>query len=177
MEGYPNQMAAALAFINAHPGQIGFITISIGGNDTAGRTGTNVPAITAQLRAAAGPNVKIAGQNYQDPVLANWLKGPTGQQQAQASQATFHANNDWLDSKFMLGGATVSADIGTSFGTYYSWSGLQDYNGQLVPAPVARLCTYTHNCDATSPNPRLTDAGKMQAANEIGWKLNVIPPN
>ncbi len=88
------QIQAAEAFIAAHPGQIGLITISIGGNDVtpcAAASATNpvngqtsavacvsagVAAIKANvvtavddLHAAAGSNVPIAGLTYPDVLL------------------------------------------------------------------------------------------------------------
>ncbi|HEX4162439.1 MAG TPA: GDSL-type esterase/lipase family protein, partial [Acidimicrobiales bacterium] len=74
-KSYPTttQIAAATAFIAAHRGHVGLITVSIGGNDvvpcakasnpitcvgTAVSTiKTNVTSIASQLRAAAGPKV------------------------------------------------------------------------------------------------------------------------
>ncbi len=92
------QVQAAEAFIAAHPGQIGLITISIGGNDVtpcAAATQSNlvnmqdnpiscvevgVAAIKAnvvtavdELRAAAGPTVPIAGLTYPDVLLGLYV--------------------------------------------------------------------------------------------------------
>ena len=89
-----SQIQAADAFITAHPGQIGLITVSIGGNDVtpcAGASPTNpvngqtspVPCVSAgvaaitsnvttavdDLHAAAGSSVPIVGLTYPDVLL------------------------------------------------------------------------------------------------------------
>ncbi|HTZ10021.1 MAG TPA: GDSL-type esterase/lipase family protein, partial [Acidimicrobiales bacterium] len=92
------QVTAAEAFIKAHPGQIGLITISIGGNDVTpcinasvanpvnGQTSaipcvvagiaaikTNVETLAKDLRTAAGPKVRIIGLTYPDVLLGLWV--------------------------------------------------------------------------------------------------------
>ena len=68
------QLEAAEAFLQAHPGQVALITVSIGGNDvtqcgknpdvgtcvgTAVQSiNTNLPMIAQRLRAAAGPDTR-----------------------------------------------------------------------------------------------------------------------
>ncbi len=90
---YPitTQEQAALDFIAAHPGQVGLITISIGGNDVTGCTQSNATAAAACLTTAdnkittnvtslvsslntalssAGDTVRIVGLTYPDVILA-----------------------------------------------------------------------------------------------------------
>ena len=174
MEGYSNQLSAALAFINAHPGLVDYVTISIGGLDTAGNSGTNVTSIVQQLRAATGPNSKIVGQNFMDPFLAQWFNGSSGISSAQSSQTNIRNINTWLDGKFTAAGANGSADVGNAFSSFTPFTNVAPYSGQIVPVAVVALCTYTHNCDSTSPSPRLTDAGKTQMANAIKTKLDSL---
>jgi len=86
-----SQLAAAEAFIAANPGDIGLITISIGGNDvtpcvdaSGGITGilacvntadatvsANVTTLTQALRTAVGPGVPIVGITYPDVILGS----------------------------------------------------------------------------------------------------------
>ena len=88
---YPTttQAAAAEAFLTAHRGHIGLITVSIGGNDvTACATDANplpcvatavtsitdnVTNLAAGLRAAAGPKVPLIGLTYPDVVLGAYV--------------------------------------------------------------------------------------------------------
>src|SRR5258708_18689440 len=88
---YPTttQAAAADAFLTAHRGHIGLITVTIGGNDvipcavqpnpisclsTALASITkNVTSLAAALRAAAGPTVPLIGLTYPDVVLGLYV--------------------------------------------------------------------------------------------------------
>jgi lysophospholipase L1-like esterase len=97
------QVQAADAFITAHAGQIGLITVSIGGNDVTpcaaasptnpvnGQTDaiscvaagvstiqTNVTTVVDDLSAAAGPTVPIVGLTYPDVLLGLWVYPTTG---------------------------------------------------------------------------------------------------
>jgi lysophospholipase L1-like esterase len=90
---YPDttQEAAALAFIAAHPGQIGLITVSIGGNDVtacadnadpipcvvaaSGTITTNVDQLVSDLNSALSANsdtsAKLVGLTYPDVILGD----------------------------------------------------------------------------------------------------------
>jgi lysophospholipase L1-like esterase len=83
------QAAAAEAFLTAHRGHIGLITVTIGGNDvtpcvpqpnpvtcvtTAVTTiEANVTALATGLRAAAGPKVPLIGLTYPDVFLGAYV--------------------------------------------------------------------------------------------------------
>jgi lysophospholipase L1-like esterase len=71
--GFPagSQVAQAEAFLNAHRGEIAFVTIDVGANDTfeygdqaVPTILTYLPQILGRLRAAAGPGVPIIGMSY-----------------------------------------------------------------------------------------------------------------
>ena len=99
------QQQAALAFIKAHPGQIGLITISIGGNDfdSCIKSASPVPCVAAalpkmeanikllskQLRAAAGSTVPMISITYPDVVLGAWLAHPSQKAFAKLSVVAF----------------------------------------------------------------------------------------
>jgi len=97
------QIQAAGAFIAAHPGQIGLITVSIGGNDVTSCAATPNPVtcvlgvvpeikahvttlvgdlragLTAADGAKAGKKVPIIGLTYPDVLLGLWVNsGPGG---------------------------------------------------------------------------------------------------
>jgi lysophospholipase L1-like esterase len=109
------QVQAADAFIAAHPGQIGLITVSIGGNDVTACAaaanpvscvGTVVPelktnvttlvgdlrsALTAANGAKAGKKVPVVGITYPDVLLGLWVNsGPGG---TPANTPTFPASH------------------------------------------------------------------------------------
>jgi lysophospholipase L1-like esterase len=111
---YPatTQEQAALDFIAAHPGRVGLITISIGGNDVTGCTQsdptaaaacltaadstitTNVASLISSLNAAlnsAGDKAKIVGLTYPDVILGAYVNpgGAAAQNLAQLSVQAF----------------------------------------------------------------------------------------
>ena len=102
------QIEAAEAFLQAHPGQVDLITVSIGGNDVTkcaaqpdpvpcvtgavSEVSTNVTTIVQRLRAAAGPDVLIVGTTYPDVLLGSWVSGnPSDQQLATLSVTAFQS--------------------------------------------------------------------------------------
>jgi lysophospholipase L1-like esterase len=92
---YPTttQEQAAVDFINAHPGQVGLITISIGGNDVTSCANaantvacvvaatstitTNVTALVGSLKSALAANgdttANIVGLTYPDVILGDYV--------------------------------------------------------------------------------------------------------
>jgi lysophospholipase L1-like esterase len=87
-----SQIQAADAFISAHRGRIGLVTVSAGGNDVTGCVAardpvscvlgavpsieTNVTTLVNDLRASlasAGARVPIVGLTYPDVVLGRWV--------------------------------------------------------------------------------------------------------
>jgi lysophospholipase L1-like esterase len=107
LEGHPvytgqTQAAAAEAFLRKHRGDVGLVTVSIGGNDviacasssdpfgcvaTAVETiKANLATLTQGLRDAAGAKVKVVGLTYPDVLLGLWVSGsPDDQDRARQS--------------------------------------------------------------------------------------------
>jgi lysophospholipase L1-like esterase len=167
---YPttNQAAAAEAFITAHHGHIGLITVSIGGNDvTACATQanpipcvttavasitTNVTSLATALRAAAGPKVPIIGLTYPDVILGVYVyptlpATPARITLAMESVAAFRAliNPALVKAYASAGGALV--DVTTASGAYTPLTQtvtLKPYG--TVPVAVADVCTLTWFC-------------------------------
>ena len=101
---YPegSQLDAAVAFLQAHPAQVAFITVEVGANDFIGAclrdTGRLDRACAADLLprlqtrltrivdalAAAAPDVPIVGMTYYDPLLGLWGLVPGGRALARA---------------------------------------------------------------------------------------------
>jgi len=107
---YPTttQEQAALGFIAAHAGQVGLVTISIGGNDVTGciqsnptaaaacltaadsKITTNVTGLVSSLNTAlssAGDTARIVGLTYPDVVLGAYVNPGGAAAQALAAQS------------------------------------------------------------------------------------------
>jgi lysophospholipase L1-like esterase len=165
------QLEAAETFIRDHPGEVGLITVSIGGNDvtacsiaddpvacvTAAVEGisTNVPRILQRLRAAAGPEVLIVGTTYPDVVLGQWLDGtPEAQQLASLSVTAFRELiNPALAKAYADAGGTfvdVTAATG-AYGPMTELTPLAPYGE--IPVPVAKVCELTYYCAERDIHP------------------------
>jgi lysophospholipase L1-like esterase len=178
---YPggSQLAAAVAFLSAHRGQVRLVTIDIGANDPedcslssldtiATCVKTDIPAavsnldtILARLRAAAGPDVRIVGMSYYLPALAEWRNGPPGQAIAWVSERLAVAYNDVLDGAYASSGVRVANVFGafqtSNFGNPATVPGIG-----TVPRNVALICQWTWEC-ANPPR------GPNQHANQAGY--------
>ena len=178
---YPTQTQAdaAIAFIKAHPGQIGLITVSIGGNDitkcaaeadpvtcVAGAINsvkTNVTKLVGELRTAAGPDVPIRGITYPDVILGEYLSGASGQQLASLSVTAFKSLiNPALSAAYAsVGGQMV--DVTTATGAYTpltQTTTLAPYG--TIPVAVAKVCSLTYYCQYKDIHPH-TDGYKIIA--------------
>jgi len=159
------QATAAEAFIRAHKGSIGLVTVSIGGNDvtscaTASNPITcvvtavaaikeNVSVLAHQLRSAVGSGVPIIGLTYPDVILGLWVYPPgrTDHSLATLSVTAFKSFiNPSLKSAYTgAGGAFV--DITEATGAYQPLTDLTTLTpyGE-IPKPVAEVCTLTWYC-------------------------------
>ncbi|MEO7070278.1 MAG: SGNH/GDSL hydrolase family protein [Nostocoides sp.] len=167
-----SQLTQAVAFLHAHGKFTRLVTIDIGANDVDGcvsaggisrpcveaglRTiGAKLPMILGQLRAAAGPGVRIQVLNYYDPFLAAWLTGPDGQTAAAVSlQLSAVLNAIIAGDSASIGGTTV--DIATAFNSQDQNTVLFPPFGQ-VPVNVVTICQLTWMC--TLNNIHANDAG------------------
>jgi lysophospholipase L1-like esterase len=168
------QLGDAEAFLEAHDGQVAFITIDIGANDVDGCTsGTTINqgcvtngmnAITANLPvilsglSAAGGSTPIVGMSYYDPFLAAWLLGTSGQSLAEQSVTLLDDLNSLLGDDY---GAADTADVAGAFDSSdFSRGG--HYEGQAVPVNVGRICGWTLMC--SEQNIHADDAGHAHIA-------------
>jgi lysophospholipase L1-like esterase len=170
---YPqgSQLAAALAFIGAHRGETGLITIDIGANDVDGcvtsgvisqacvaggiaAIGHDLPLILGALRHAAGGHVLIAGMNLYDPFLADYLTGAAGQSAAAASVTLAEQVNQLLAASDKAFGVRT-ADVQDAFSTadFTDTAALPGVG--TVPLNVARVCTWTWMCAAAPVGPNI----------------------
>jgi len=162
-----SQLQAAVAFLEAHPGQVVFVTVNIGVNDFVmrcldGRTGlierecaveqgprlqARVEAIVTALRAAAGSRVPILGMNYYNPLLGFWGLVPGGRAIARTDQRAWVVFNSGLSTAYEGAGAT-SVDVASTFR-------IDDFENTVVvpdrgelPVNVATACEWTWFCSS-----------------------------
>jgi lysophospholipase L1-like esterase len=178
VEVYDNttQVAAATAFLKAHKGQIGLITVSISGNDVTacakqdnpiscvaaavGQIKTNVTSLAQQLRAAAGPGVQIIGTTYPDVILGAWVypsQPPTAarQQLATLSVTAFKTLiNPTLTTAYQSAGGQL-VDVTQSTGAYGPMTAMTTVAPYgSIPTPVARVCELTWFCAKGDIHPK-----------------------
>lgn len=175
---YPRQtqVAAADSFLHHHRGQIGLITVSIGGNDITHCATTsdpttcvltalptvrhNVDALASRLRAAAGRGVPIIGLTYPDVLLGLWVYPPDHSNQGLATLSVTAFKdlvNPALERAYRASGASF-VDITKDAGGYIPLSQkttLAPYGS--VPEAVARTCALTWYCQVG--NIHATTAG------------------
>jgi lysophospholipase L1-like esterase len=143
-----SQLAAAVAFLQSHPGEVAFVTFDIGANDVFSGGGVpaiavNLPPILAALKAAAGPNVPILAMNYYDPFVAPVWFETQSMTALQAEVAQTVGFNDFLEGIYGAFAVEV-ADVEQAF----SVTDLTLVNG--TPVNVRRACDWTWAC-ATPP--------------------------
>jgi lysophospholipase L1-like esterase len=166
--GFPGrtQVQAAVAFIKRHPGKVGLVTISIGGNDvdvclaTADPLGcvrTNMVTATAnlrkivkRLRAAAGPGMQIIGSTYPDVALGAWvLPGTFGDNRFTLAAESVTAFRQVINPGLKRAYGSVGAqfvDVTAAIGAYGPFVTTNDPPYGVIPVPVATVCRLTFFC-------------------------------
>jgi lysophospholipase L1-like esterase len=162
------QIAAATAFITKHHGHIGLITVSIGGNDVtacgaaanpitcvaaaAAAIKTNVTALAADLRTAAGSKVPLIGLTYPDVILGEYVypslpATPARINLAKLSVEAFKALINPTLSKAYAQSRGVLVDVTAATGAYGSLIPTISYPPYgMIPVPVAQVCSDTWFC-------------------------------
>jgi lysophospholipase L1-like esterase len=178
-----SQLNAAVAFLEAHPGQVEFITIDIGANDVVDRCMDNeshlfdracvvdlVPRLQTRLariiealRTAAGSGVPILAMTYHDPFLGTWGLVPGGRAMARANHRAWGVLNAGLATAYADAGVTV-ADVAVTFR-------IDDFENTVVvpdrgelPVNVALACRWTWFCSMRffgDPHPNNTGYRKI----------------
>jgi len=191
-----SQLDAAVSFLEAHPGQVAFITIDIGSNDLFERcvdfsTGrldractvdllprlqTRLTHILDALRAAGGPAVPIVAMTYYDPLLGFWGLVPGGRALARADQRVWAVFNAGLATGFRAADATV-ADVSRTFRTHdFAATVVVPGRGRL-PVNVARVCNWTWFCSTKfAGDPHANRTGYRKIARTFDRKLQGLLP-
>ena len=182
-----SQLGDAEAFLEAHPGQVAFITLDIGADDVLGcaSAGTinescfesglakveqNLPTILGGLRTA-GDSVPIVGIEYYDPFLEYWLDGTSGQEAAQESVSLVGQLNTALGSAYTQYGVTP-ANASTTFDTS-NWDLTGSWDGTTVPANVGIICNWTNMCTSGGTNVHTNNTGYAELASTFEAVLSV----
>jgi GDSL-like Lipase/Acylhydrolase family len=160
------QVQAAVAFIKRHPGKVGLVTISIGGNDVdvclatpdpLGCVAGNMPKATAnltkivkRLRAAGGKQMQIIGSTYPDVALGAWVLPNTfGDNRftlaAESVTAFRRLINPGLKRAYSSVGAKF-VDVTAATGAYGPFVTTNDPPYGVIPVPVATVCRLTFFC-------------------------------
>jgi lysophospholipase L1-like esterase len=159
------QIAAAERFLRAHRGEVGLVSVSIGGNDVTrcareadpfacvgaavGSLRDNVTTIAERLRKAAGKRVPIVGTTYPDVILGQWVGPDANQGLATASVVAFkNLVNPTLKKAYAAADGRF-VDVTKASGAYGS---LEETTSRLaaygtIPLPVAKVCEYTYYCE------------------------------
>jgi hypothetical protein len=167
---YPTttQEAAAVAFLTAHRGHIGLITVSIGGNDVTGCASqanpiscvatavtsikTNVTNLVTTLRAAAGPGVPLIGLTYPDVILGSYVypKHPASSSTLSLAKLSVVAFKSLINPALTktYGSASGSlVDVTKATGAYVPLTRtVRSRTYGTIPAAVASVCTLTWFC-------------------------------
>jgi lysophospholipase L1-like esterase len=185
---YPTttQIAAADAFITAHKGHIGLITVSIGGNDVTSCASqpnpipcvttavqnitTHVTTLAGDLRAAAGPKVPIIGSTYPDVILGTYVypKKPAPASAVSLAKLSVVAFKSLINPALSKAYGTVSGslvDVTKATGGYGSLTKtVKTKTYGRVPVPVASVCSLTWFCargDIHSRTPGYNIIGQL----------------
>jgi lysophospholipase L1-like esterase len=166
------QVAAAVRFLKRHKGQIGLITVSIGGNDLTAcakqadpvacvgpaldKVKANAKVLLTRLRKAAGTKTRIVGITYPDVLLGAWVSGVKADQDlASLSVTAFKALlNPALKEIYRSVGAKF-VDVTAASGSYTpleQTTTLAPY-GQ-IPVAVAKICALTYYCQYKDIHPK-----------------------
>ncbi len=181
--GNQTQLDEAVHALADHQGEVGLVTVVLGGNDLApcalskdaqaaltcasdavATIQRNLAAILPALREAAG-DAEIVGLTYPDVFLGAWVSPafPDGQNLARLSvpmfrdffNKTLKSEYDKIDAKFV--------DITEATGGYEPLTDItQNPTYGPIPTPVAKVCELTYFCTHTDVHP--TPAGHQAIA-------------
>lgn len=171
---YPDQTQAVAAdqFLTRHQGDIGLVTVSIGGNDVtdcASNTApitcvataittikTNLGKLLPALRSAAGATVPIVGLSYPDVILGDYLSTNASTKSLATLSVTAFKSliNPALSDEYGAIGATF-VDVTAATGAYIPFAQTTDLPGHgTVPLAVADVCRLTYFCQYQNIHPR-----------------------
>jgi lysophospholipase L1-like esterase len=186
-----SQLAEAIAFLSAHRGQTGLVTIDLGFNDVRGclrgltldstcvstklaLIQQQLPEILTDLRAAAGPDTTFIGVGHYNPYLADESRGLRGRLFADQTAGMMRSLNDTLSDIYSADEIPM-ADVAKQFALNADGTAIVPGVGR-VSGIVARTCALTWMCprDGSKANIHPDDAGYLEIAEAIDA---VLPPS
>ncbi|HVA53131.1 MAG TPA: GDSL-type esterase/lipase family protein [Acidimicrobiales bacterium] len=182
------QMTQAVAFLKAHQGVAGLVTIDLGfnnirncvavmpvneacANTAIAAVQVDMPKVVRELKAAAGPRVRFVGLEFEDPFLADYLRGSTGPSNATASLAAVSRLNAVLAQAFGRNGVAV-ANVPAIFQSTNT-TPVTLTNVGVIPENVYQACQLTWQCYGLpfGPDDHPNDAGYALIAQAIAAVL------
>jgi lysophospholipase L1-like esterase len=183
---YPTttQIGAAVAFAQAHPGQVMLISISLGANDYGGclvnsrptncltsrlaSMKTNLSTIASDLRSTVGQSVPIIAITDNANDMEHYLRGPAGRISAR----------DWLNEFKTVIVPTLQeayspsnvtlVNILSDIGSFIPWTREVKYPPYgKIPLALARTCQLTWECSSGNTDEHPNSAGYTLMAREI----------
>lgn len=169
--GGQTQAAAADEFIAAHPGRIGLVSVSLGGNDILGCTSasiivacvtgvlpsieSNLTTLLTRLRRAAGPTVPIIGITYPDVFLGLDVSKDASLRRLAVQSVPVFQNllNPALRSAYRAVDASF-IDVTAATGAYTPFdqtTATSRYG--IIPKAVANVCRLTYYCQQQDVHP------------------------
>lgn len=190
-----SQLDAAVSFLEAHPGQVAFITIDVGANDLLDRcldfdTGlidrgftvdllprlqTRLTHIVETLAVAAGTGVPIVGMTYYNPFLGLWDRSPGVARWRERTSEPGRCYGAL---------ATAYADAGASVADVAATFRIDDFTHTVVvpgrgriPANVALACRWTWFCSTRFfGDPHADRTGHRKIARTFERELQGLLP-
>lgn len=186
-----SQLADAMAFLRAHVGERGIVTIDLGFNDVHSCLGfglinsacvearmsvleARMPFIVHSLQGAAGAGVSFVGVGFDDPYLADAMGGLAGARFASYSETVVNHLNSALSAVYASAHIPM-AMVGTFF-EVRDHSRVNLAGVGAVPDNVANVCELTWMCASKpyGPNMHPNNAGYLKIAAAIESQLR--PP-
>jgi lysophospholipase L1-like esterase len=178
-----SQLNEAVAFLQAHLGEVAFITIDIGANDILGLYGcvdfktylidgacvdANLPTVEGNMATilqalhGAAPGVPIFGMSYYDVLLGAWYLGYPGV--ALANHPIVKELNDGFAATYGANGAIVADVWGAFDSDNFELIHTEDWGD--VPTNVGHICDWTRFCLSQDIHPNVTGYGVIAQAFE-----------
>lgn len=183
---YPTttMVGAAVAFAQAHPGQVKLISISLGANDYAGclddasptkcvapslsSMKANLSTLAGDLRSAVGPSVPIIGITDITNDIQHYLTGRAGRTSAKEWLNEFKTVIVPTLQKAYAPSDVTLVNILADIGSFIPWTKEVKYPPYgKIPLAVARTCQLTWECSTGNADQHPNSAGYALMAKEI----------